>query len=63
MVLMSAASIAISQLTVTATASEMPAAAADQRATRLEQSRGVQAAFCSFAISMHDGPRALPWPK
>jgi hypothetical protein len=43
MVLMSAASIASLQLTLTATGFETPAAAADQRATQLEQSRGVQA--------------------
>jgi hypothetical protein len=50
MVLMSAASIASLQLTVTATGSDMPAAAADQRATRLEQSRGVQAQHASMLV-------------
>jgi hypothetical protein len=43
MVVVSAASIATSQPTVTATGSDMPAAAADQQAIRLEQARGVQA--------------------
>jgi hypothetical protein len=69
MVSMSAASIASLQLTVNATGSDMPAAAADQRATQLEQPRGVQAQhaaqqlLCVLQLCNQHGPSALPRRK